>query len=107
MFVGGAVCNKISVNRSKIFVNNQKIVVLDNFFSCMQTLDLASLMLCIQRHLHRLHFKAELTQKDFEVNKPAHEAMDEVHEMDLYLFQLLTSLWLAKNFIKPATFFLF
>ena len=29
--IGGAVCNKISVNRSKIFVNNQKIVVLDIF----------------------------------------------------------------------------
>ena len=25
---------------------------------------------CIQRHLQTLHFKAELTQKDFEVNHP-------------------------------------
>ena len=24
----------------------------------------------IQRHLYRLHFKAELTEKDFEVNNP-------------------------------------
>ena len=44
---------------------SQKIVVLDNFVSCLQTLYLAA-----QRHLHRLHFKAELTQKVFEVNNP-------------------------------------
>ena len=43
--IGGAACNNISADRSKIFANNQKIVVLDKFFSCLQTLDLATLML--------------------------------------------------------------
>ena len=38
-------CNNISVDRSKNFVYNQKIVVLDNFFSCLQTIDLATLYL--------------------------------------------------------------
>jgi len=35
----------ISVDRSKSFVNKQKIVVLEIFFSCLKTLDLATLML--------------------------------------------------------------
>ena len=45
MFVGGALFNNISVDRSKIFENNQKIVDIDILFSCLQTLDLATLML--------------------------------------------------------------
>ena len=39
------VCNNICVDRSKIFENNPKIVDLDILFSCLQTLDLATLML--------------------------------------------------------------
>ena len=35
----------ISVDRFKIFENNQKIVDLDILFCCLQTLDLATLML--------------------------------------------------------------
>ena len=45
IFLGGTVCNNISVDRSKNFENNQKIVDLDILFSCLQTLDLATLML--------------------------------------------------------------
>ena len=44
-FVGGTVRNNISVDRYKIFENNQKIVDLDILFSCLQTLDLATLIL--------------------------------------------------------------
>ena len=45
MFAGGTVSNKISVDRSKIFENNQKVVDLAILLSCLQTLDLATLML--------------------------------------------------------------
>ena len=45
MFVGGTVCDKISVDRSKSFENNQQIVDLDILFICLQTLDLVTLML--------------------------------------------------------------
>ena len=52
MFVGGAVCNNISVDRSNFFENNQKIVVLDILFGCLQTLDLATLMIRLLMILH-------------------------------------------------------
>ena len=45
MFVGGTVFNNMSVDRSKGFENNQKLVDLDILFICLQTLDLATLML--------------------------------------------------------------
>ena len=79
MFVGGAVCNNISVKGSKFFVNNQKIVVLDIFFNRLPTLDLATLIYCIQRHLLRLHFKAELTENDFEVKNPDLNVFEEIY----------------------------
>ena len=62
MFVGGTVSHNISVDRSKIFENNQKIVDLDILFSCLQTLDLATLMLLHTAPPTQTAFKAELTQ---------------------------------------------
>ena len=79
MLVGGVVCNNISLDRSKLFVNNQKIVVLDIFFNRLPTLDLATLIYCIQRHLLRLHFKAELTENDFEVKNPDLNVFEEIY----------------------------
>ena len=80
------------------FAYNWKECLYQQFFGCFQKNWICQhLCYCIQRHLQTLHFKVEITQKDFEVNNLAKNSwaiLTELNPPNLYLlrFQYLISI---------------
>ena len=105
--VGGAVCNNISVARSKVCKQLKRMSKSTIFWLFSKILDLSTLMV-----LHTVpptNFRADLNQKDFEVNNPVskqpqpHRQSAPARIFKIQQPQLLYRLSIARHLIKWIT----